>query len=115
MALHTVSITLPQSSITSQSLVLADGASIAGIRFSVAGTGSDSTTQTLTLTPQTIAGPAPYSATFTDVAEASYVATFQAVDSLGNALGGAVTQSFVVAPGAANVDVPTGVATIVVS
>ncbi len=107
MALHTVNITLPQSSIASQSLVLADGASVAGIKFSVGGDA--------TLTPQTVAGPAPYSATFTDVAEGSYVATFQAVDSLGNTLGGAVTQSFVVAPGATNVDVPTGIATIAIS
>jgi len=107
MSLHTVSITLPQTSITSQSLALADGASVAGIKFSVGGDA--------TLAPQTIAGPAPYSATFTDVAEGSYVATFQAVDSLGNALGSAVTQSFVVAPDATNVDVPTGVATIAIS
>jgi hypothetical protein len=111
MALHNVSITLPQSSITSQSLVLAAGASIAGIRFSISSTGGDAAA----LTPQTVAGPAPYGATFTGVDEGSYVATFQAVDSLGNTLGGAVTQSFVVAPGATSVDVPTGMATITVS
>ena len=113
MSLHNVSITLPQSSITSQSLVLTEGASVAGIRFSITGTGTAG--DAVVLTPQTIAGPAPYNATFADVAEGSYVATFQAVDSLGNALGSAVTQSFVVAPGATNGDVPTGVATISVS
>jgi hypothetical protein len=111
MPLHSVSITLPQSSITSQSLVLADGASVAGIKFSVAGTGADANV----LTPQIVTGPAPYRANFADVAEGSYVATFQAVDSLGNALGGAVTQSFTVAPGVTNVDVPTGLATITVA
>jgi hypothetical protein len=111
MPLHTVSITLPQSSITSQSLVLADGASVAGIKFSVVGTGADATV----LTPQIVTGPAPYSANFAEVAEGSYVATFQAVDSLGNVLGGAVTQSFAVAPGVTNVDVPTGLATITVA
>ncbi len=113
MSLHTVSITLPQSSIASQSLVLADGASVAGIKFSLAATGVDVATSTLT--PQIIAAPAPYSATFTGVVEGSYVATFQAVDSLGNALGGAVTQSFGVTAGATNVDIPTGLATIIVS
>jgi uncharacterized protein with FMN-binding domain len=56
---------------------------------------------------------APYVANFTGVADGAYIASAQAVDSNGNALGAAVTAAFNVAD--LTYDAPTGALGVTVS
>lgn len=104
-----VILTIPASSITTQQLALATGASVAGIKFDLGAGGAPVVVQA--------AADGSYSATFDGVADGTYTSTYQAVDSLGNALGAPDVQSVTIStvPVTEPVPVPTGAVTVTVT
>lgn len=104
-----VTLNLPAASVASQPLALATGATVAGIQFTL-GNGSEP------IIAQA-AADGSYSATFDNVADGTYTASAQAIDTLKNLLGAPDVQSVTVttAPVTTPVPVPTGALTVAVT
>ena len=109
-----VSISLPPASITATLVILAVGASLHGVQFTLSNEANPA------IPPQIAPEPGPFNVAFEAVPEGDYTLTMQYVDSLGNAVNAPFTQpvsvtAAVTPPAQVSASIPTGPATVTFS